>query len=492
MSTRNELEVGSIEWWLARLGRRLTDRQRPMRDYDDYYVGDQPLALASVKFAAAFGDRFPHLSANYMELVVDAHRERLHVQGVRIGDQKEGDRDAWDWWQRNHLDASSQILHGESLVEGTASVLVWPNADGEPEASVESPLEMVVEAEPSQPWRRRAAMKRYVGDDMRLHAELYLPDGVYKFVTRSKASSLMTIDWLGTVPRWEREELDEAWPLPNRLGVVPVVPFFNRPRLGPSRFNAERRDGRSEIAGVMSNQDAINKLRADAIIASEYAAFPQRFMIGIDVPLDPITNEPITDIRASMMHLWLLQRAQTDDPSEPPPQVGQFAAASLTPYFEGIESEKRAIASISRTPYHYLQQQGGQPPSGESLRSSEIGLVAKVGDSMLFKGDSWEEVLRLQFAWRGDERANIPGYEMIWKNPEYQTLAELVDALVKLRASLDLPLEVAWEKYGASPTEIVRWKTMLDEEGLAAAASTPLREIVPATPIPVARGAATR
>lgn len=468
MATAADLVVGSLPWWLDRLGRRLNARQAPMRKTDDYYSGDQPLQLASDKFAMAFGERFPNLSSNYMELVVDAHRERLHVQGVRIGGAREGDTDAWDWWQRNHLDASSQVLHTDTLVTGTAAVIVWPNAANEPEASIESPLETVVEAEPSQPWRRRAAMKRYLGEDMRLHAQLYLPDGVYKFVSSRSAASLSTVDWLGGAPGWEREEITgEEWPIPNPLGIVPVVPFFNRPRLGPSRSGHERRDGRSEIDGVLSSQDAINVLRADALVAAEYAAFPQRYMIGLDVPVDDKGN-PITDVRASLMHLWLLQ--PNGQEGDPPPQIGQFAPAALTPYFEGIDSERRSIAHISRTPIHYLSFQTGQPASGDALRASEIGLVAKVGDSMLFKGDSWEEVLRLNFLWRGDARADA-GYEMIWKNPEYQTLAELVDALVKMRASLDLPLEVAWEKYGASQQEIVRWRTMKSEEDLVAVAS---------------------
>ncbi len=52
--------------------------------------------------------------------LVDAHRERLHVQGIRIGDAPEGDADAWRWWQENRLDAESQKAHTESLVKGVA------------------------------------------------------------------------------------------------------------------------------------------------------------------------------------------------------------------------------------------------------------------------------------------------------------------------------------------------------------------------------------
>lgn len=500
-------EPGSLEWWIARLDRRLADRQRPMRELDDYYTGAQPLHAASAKFTAAFGDRFPHVAANFMELIVDAHRERLHVQGVRIGDGKEGDRDAWDWWQRNRLDAGAQVLHTECLVTGVAYGMVWPEGD-DPVATIESPLQVVVETDPAMPWRRRAAFKRYVGEDLRWHAELYLPDGapgpddkaaLYKFRTHTKAGSVDTASPV-TMSRWEREDdLDEPWPIPIRIGVVPIVPFVNRPRLGPSDRGRERRDGRSEIAGVLSSQDMIDLLRAGAAVGAEFGAFRQKFMIGVDIPTDPLTGKPFTDVKAAIQYLWLLQPSAQDDPNAPNPQVGSFDVSPLEPYFNGIKSEMQTMASITRTPYHYFLQQSGQPPSGESLRSAEVGLVAKVKDSQLHKGDGWEEMIRLQYAWRGDKRAGDPSYELIWRDPEYRTEAEHTDALVKQHQSLEVPLEVTWERMGASPQEIRRWKAMRAEEALLAAlrapaiapAAQPGQPGQPAETVPVSGGNGT-
>lgn len=473
-------EPGSLEWWLARLDRRLVDRQRPMRELDDYYTGAQPLHAASAKFTAAFGDRFPHVAANFMELIVDAHRERLHVQGVRIGDGREGDRDAWDWWQRNRLDAGSQVLHTECLVTGVAYAMVWPDGD-EPVATIESPLQVVVETDPAMPWRRRAGYKRYVGEDLRWHAELYLPDGspgpddkaaVYKFRTRTRAGAVDTASPV-TMSRWEREDdLGEPWPIPVKIGVVPIVPFVNRPRLGPSDRARERRDGRSEIAGVLSSQDMIDLLRAGAAVGAEFGAFRQKFMIGVDIPVDPLTGKPFTDVKAAIQYLWLLQPSDPDNEHQRP-QVGSFDVSPLDPYFGGIKSEMQTMASITRTPTHYFLQQSGQPPSGESLRSAEVGLVAKVRDSQLHKGDGWEELIRLQYAWRGDARAGDTSYELIWRDPEYRTEAEHTDALVKQRQSLEIPLEVTWEKLGYSPHEIRRMKTMRAEEALLEALRPP-------------------
>lgn len=454
--------------WLRKLGRELDARAPAMRRAEAYCHGDHPLAFVSDKFRQVFGRRFPHLAANFMELVVDAHRERLHVQGVRIGEEREGDRDAWAWWQDNRLDSESQKAHAEALTKSAAYALVWPEGDA-PEVTIEDGLQVVVDVVPGKTWRRRAALKRWIDEDRgRLVANLYLPDGIYKFESEQATRDFSVSDWPAELGpdriRWRRRDVaGESWPVWNRLGVVPIVPLVNRPDLVGR--------GQSEIAAVISNQDAINFYRAGAIVAAEYVAYPQRYALNLDVQVDADGN-PIEPFKAGAANLWVVSPPEDPDDSGPPVQLGQFPAASIEQYFKAIESEMTAIASITRTPYHYFLQHGGQPPSGESLRSAEIGLVAKVRDSMLHQGQGWEEVFRLNYLWRGDSRGNISGYEIIWRDPEYRTESEHVDALVKLR-TLGVPLEVLWEKLPASPTEIARWRVMAQEEALEAAISAP-------------------
>lgn len=464
-----ELTPGSLDWWLRRLGARLNERHRRMTSYDDYYNGRQRLAFASDKFLRYFGDRFPAFSSNFMSLVVDSHRERLSVQGFRVGSAPEGDEDLQRWWQTNHLDAGSQILHQESLVSGVAYISLWLDGEGDVQASIESPLQVVVETDPGRPWQRLAGLKRYLGDDLHLHAELYLPDGIYKFRSVQRDNAFSSPTWFADLPTtdWVRERpADEDWPIPNPTGLVPIIPFVNRPRLGLGTRQHEYRDGQSELAMVMSNQDAINKLRADALVSSEFAAFRQRWAIGIDIPTDPLTGEPIEDFRAAVDHLWTIPPPDPNDPNPPQVQFGEFEATDLAPYYAGINLEVQHIGSITRTPYHYLLPQAGQPPSGDSLKSSETGLVAKVRDSMLHKGESWEEVARMRFLFLGDARADQP-LETIWKDPEYRSEAEHVDALLKLKA-LGVADELLLEMIPLTPQQIARNRRALARAALLA------------------------
>lgn len=452
--------------------------------WESYYRGRLNLMLSSAKWRQEFADRFPGYSANFMALVVDKHRERLAVQGIRYADNVSADADAWAWWQANHLDAESTKLYREALVKGQAYELVWPNADGVPEVSIESPSEVVVETAAGKSWQRLAALKRWVDqDDRRAHAELYLPDGVYKFRSRQRDVDFSSRSWI-RFAAWERyEPPGEPWPVPIKIGVVPIVPFVNRPDLVG--------EGESDIAAVASNQDAINKFRVDAIVASEFASFRQRWAIGLDVPVDPTTGLPVETFKAAVDRLWVVPPPDLEDfpagTTAPEVKFGEFDVTPLAPFYESIRGEVQMLGAISRTPYHYLLPQSGQPPSGDSLRAAEAGLVAKVGDSHMTFGEGHEEVFRLNFLWRGDPRGRITDAEVLWRPAETQSEAQHVDALVKLVTSLGMPREAAWEQIpGVTQQTIRRWRRMAAEEDLRASLAP---VTAPPTAPPTARAA---
>ena len=159
---------------------------------------------------------------------------------------------------------------------------------------------------------------------------------------------------------------DEPWPLPNPLGVVPVVPLPNRPRLSGRSWSVRRpRTPRwSEIAAVMSNQDAINKYRADALVASEFAAFRQRWAIGIDIPVDPETGARHRALQARRGPAVDVPASRPRGPQPVLPAGGRVRGHGPEPYKLMIETEVGHISSISRIPYHFfLGQPQAIPPS---------------------------------------------------------------------------------------------------------------------------------
>jgi hypothetical protein len=440
--------------WMARLEKQLNADQRELQIYDDYYEGRHPLAFATPKFRDAFGLAFREFADNWCQLVVDATEERLNVEGFRLGSNTEGDKRAWKIWQTNQLDAGSQLAHNEALISKRCYALVW---DGDrpdvPSITIEHPTEMTLATAAGNTRRRLAGMKRWLDDSGYIFGTLYLPDGLYKFRSKAKAQSNRIATTMTT--KWERRESPtEVWPLPNRLRVVPVVPFYNRPRL--------LSPGVSEIRNVIPIQNGVNKLVLDMIVASEFGAAPQRWATGLEVPKDPITGQPVELFKTMLDRIWSVKNPNT--------KFGEFSSTDLTNFVKGIELLVQHVASQTRTPPHYFYL-SGQFPSGESIKSAETGLVAKTRRKMRHFGESWEEVMRLAFLVIGDDRRarQAESCETIWADPESRSEAEHIDALLKQKA-FGVPDEILWEKAGYSPQEIERMKAIKAAERLQAPA----------------------
>jgi hypothetical protein len=111
----------------------------------------------------------------------------------------------------------------------------------------------------------------------------------------------------------------------------------------------------------------------------------------------------------------------------------------------------------------------GQWPSGDSLKASEAGLVAKVKRKQVDFGETWEEAMRLAFLAVGDEdRSGAIDAEVIWSDPEFRSETQRVDALTKM-ATLGVPPQALWQRFGATPQEIERWTKYADENAARAA-----------------------
>lgn len=450
-----DADVGTVEWYRDTLLKELHDQKDSIALYDNYYEGHHKMAFATTKFKRAFGDLFSAFADNWCDLVVDAVEERLNVEGFRFGDPVIGDTAAWDIWQRNQLDALSQQAHLESLINGMSSVIVWPGANGKAEITVEDPTQVVVGYDPGNPTKRRAALKAWTDDYGDTRVNLYLPNAIYKWVSADGQTTGLAGGSLEPLPGDEMVE--------NPYGVVPVIPLVNRPRLlHPSA---------SEIKKVLPMQDAVNKLISDMMVASEYQAYRQRWATGLELPTiydedgEPVPQDKqITDLwQHAIDRLWYTEDTET--------KFGEFSSTNLVPFTTAIEMLVQHIASQTRTPPHYFYL-SGQFPSGESIKSAETGLVAKVMRKQRFFGESWEEVMRFAFAIEGDrDKANDFKAEVIWGDPESRTESEHVDAVSK-KMALGVPVQQLWEDLGYGPTQIARFRAMrqqdvLDQSGLA-------------------------
>lgn len=426
--------------WLELLERRLDPQVEAVQTYSDYYDGRHKLRFVTAKWWEAFGAMFGSgIADNWCQIVVDAAVERLVVEGFRFGGQ-DADTDAWAIWQANNLDADAKMAHREAVKTGRAYALVAPpQSDGDaPLITVEHPAQMTVMHAAGNRRERVAALKRWVDDDGFVYATVYLPTEIIKW------QSVETVDKMRSpMIQWRRRPGNPGGANPFR--VVPVVPIYNRPSMLGG--------GQSDLDPAIPLQDAIDKTLADMLVASEFGAFPQRVLTGIEIPKDPATGRPARgyELEASMSRLWTFGNENV--------KATEFSAADLSNYVSPLEMMIHHLAAQTRTPPHYLL--GSMiNASGDALKAAEAGLVSKVRDKQVDFSDSWEEVMRLAFSITGKaDRARATDAETIWADPERRTDAEITDAAVK-KMALGVPLEVLWEDLGYTPQQIDRMKTL--------------------------------
>jgi hypothetical protein len=434
-------------WWVKRLKKRLDERCGEIEEYERYYQGD-PKTYPWLPEQAR--DEFARLlkltRSNYMGLVVDATAERLQVEGFRIGEERAADTETWRIWQANNLDSTSDQALLEALITGQSYMLVAPNPRdaATPLVYVEHPSQAIVEYAPGSNRTDRAAGLKVWRDDWTglAMATLFLPDLVYKFSSdRPLTAGVQNINWK------PRPVDGEKWPAPNPLGEVPLVELANNPRMLAG--------GVSEIADVTCIQDRIAKTLADRMMTQDFGAFPQKWAIGFP-DVDGQGNKQRIDVGRNRM--------VTSDVAET--RFGQWDAAPLDPYSAAKREDVKDIASRTRTPAQYLLGEMSNV-NGETLKAAESGLVAKARQRMRSYGEDLEDAALLMRRAAGLPPADSA--ETIWRNPEFRTEGELVDALVKM-STLGVPQEALWERWGASQVEIERWKAMQAEQQVRDAA----------------------
>jgi hypothetical protein len=442
---------------------RLLERLRVQRERAGemwaWYEGVQHVPNVTPGYREAYRYLLGMARTPWARLVVDTVAERLELQGLESGTgDLAAEQAAWRMLQANSIDADQRLVYTAALIAGRAYVSVWPGEAGSPPTiTPESPLEVVHEAEPGNRRRVRAALKVYplieaaAGHAAPWRLELATPESVYVWETilRDDATELARDAW----PAGEPLEL-----IANPLGVVPFVPFENRPTLVGHA-------GLSEIADLRGILGRIDKLTLDKLLTAEVAAFRQRWATGLEVPRDDAGN-PVEPYEAAVKKLWVSNSPDT--------KFGSFDASDLDQYAKAIDSEIAALAAISRVPAHYLLQQNlANPPSAESLVAAESGLVAKVGERQRQFGESWEQVVRLGFLAAGqDEWAADLAAQVIWADAELRNPAQVADAAVKMQ-TVGVPQAQLFSYLGYTPTQVRRMQLEAATEALAQAALAP-------------------
>jgi hypothetical protein len=388
-----------------------------LQRFDRYHRGifEQPYLPSKDRtmLALEYADLLSRADLPICALIVAATADRLAVEGYGSTDSGDVDDTVWSWWQASSLDGRQAMLYTDSLVFGDGFLSVTDGGDV-PKYSVESPLNVVVDIDSTDPSRVEVAAKL-----VKNRGWFYTADAIWALRKSTK-----------NFPRgWEVVSVT-----PHTAGECPIVRF-------PNRMDS-RGQTLSEIALVAGPQRRIIQTVADRLMIQRSASWRQRWISGISIDTDADGN-PIAPMRMGIDQLVVSE--------DPDTRFGEFSESPMGELLKAVESDIQHAAAISQTPSHLLIPGSISNISADALIALEAGLTTKVQNRQLVFGESWEHAFRIGATLVGH---TLPEEgEVLWGDLEKRSEAQKVDAVIKLN-SIGLPMEYLLERLSLSPQKI--------------------------------------
>lgn len=444
--------------WFSRLSARRLAQATPIREWWQYYDGEQPLYYL-LRILEEQDDRFPPLTINWCEKYVGAIDQRCFVEGFTLNGQDAPDEDLWAAWLRNDLSEYQSENNVASLVTGNSYVMVGPSDEGAL-ITVESPDSMAVEVDPLTR-RVVGSLKFYKSDSEQTtddRAVLHIPNG-------DNGSRLVEFEAGKPVGSTKQGWMSAAQRLQSSP-EIPVVQFPNRQR---------QRVGRSELRTLKPIVDNANIVATSMMATVMHHAMPR--MLALNVAATMFLNKDGTPnrdaIKSATGALWVVP-AETDakgnvPDNAPVADVKQLPASDLRNFHETLNTLGRIGAGLcGLSPHTFGFGVSDNPASADGIRASENELVAQVERIQIARGNGYERVMRLVMAVEGRDPSTATGLETVWRSAATPTQAAKADAAVKMYGANLSDRHQARVDYGYSATTI---KAM--EEREAAAGSDP-------------------
>jgi len=427
--------------------RELRRRAVKYRDLDAHYEGSSPIpsSIARARITNAYRMLMPLASAPWGALVVDSVQDRLEVTGIRSPDEQ-ADELVWDVWQDNAMDAEAKLAHATALIGGRAFATIWPDSDGRPRITTDTPEQMIVQYREGSRRDRVCAMRAWVDEDETEHLTIYRPDYIFKLQkARAQQPSTTDLAFLAADTWWEPRAFEDEWVLENPFGLVPVVELPVNRRLKPGTFGYAR----GEFEHATGLIDRINLLTFLGLVVAFWMGFPLRGVIGEELLKDDNGNV-LAPFDAHAGGIFQLEN--------PEAKIVEYNAADRKNL--SIIHELDQFAAVTKTPRHYMPMESGMANlSADAIRASEGGLHAKVrGLHKPFLSEGWEEVLRVAGLMLPQPVELSPRAELQWADHESRSLAERADAASKLKDIIPWQA-VAEMALQASADQVQRWQS---------------------------------
>ena len=383
---------------------------------DLYYRADQPLRFMADKI----DPKLMAFSSNLSKVAVQAVAERIRLEDVEVSCRgRDVSGRARELLKHCDLPMLLQALIVEMLAVGSAYMIVWVDAQGEPSVSAESAEHVAVLRDPVnrgviaavKSWEHRDAQGTLVEE----HVVRFEPEKITRMVRNRERGGLHTV-----------EVLD------NPLGVVPVVPLVNVERINDYT-------GMSVIDDLAPLLDALNKLMVDMMTASDAVARPKRYATGVTLedygefgfeadadssPAD-LAGEAVAPFKDAD-DMWLSEQAEA--------KFGQLPGGDLGGYRTAVDLIMQQIMAVTSLPAHLVGITSANPATAEALRASEVALASNAEGRVRVVNRPVEWAVRMLVAIDQGVKADEVEAHVTWADTATRSVAASTDAAVKLHA----------------------------------------------------------
>lgn len=236
---------------------------------------------------------------------------------------------------------------------------------------------------------------------------------------------------------------------------------MGRPLIEPMAYHPtlERPFGRSRITRtVMTLTDDAQREKERSEIAAEFAAYPQKYLLGTDKKLTNEGNRYAAYIGAIM--------EVTKGEGDSVPTFGQLSQLSMQPHIDYMRSLAAQFSGATNVPLSALGVVSDNPSSAEAIYAAKEDLVIDAQTLNADNGRALVNVAMMALATKDNSsfaaiRDSGLTIEARFRNPAMPSVVSQSDAMVKQISALPWLAEsdVALEELGYSEDQIIRLRS---------------------------------
>lgn len=453
---------------------RIENRAPKVARREAYVRGEQDLPFAPKGATREYQVLREYSIANWTDLYVSAPVQRLNTTGVRAGigetdeERNVTNSEIWRWFQANKWGKRQSQVFADMMKHGLGMVSVWPGENGIPKIRPESMENVYLHPSDEDP---------------------FVTDWGVKILKVSSLTSFGTEqveDLIGFVYdsehlyRYEKQDGGQWEPVkrePNRLGRVPFATFDYKARASGEPW--------SGLDHMINQQDSLNTIRFNMLLAMQFSAFRQRVITGFDPRVldengqiayqtDEDGKLRLDDNGQPMPVLVDIGKVGVDRlltfPGEQT-KVFDMPESNLANYTHVYDSFLNTFFATGQIPTQYMPQKMSNL-TGDALAGAESAFASLIKELQHAADEGVTEVAELAWIAAGKPADEWnPAAEASWGDAEARSFSQIVDAITKLIA-VDFPHRAGFEMIpGATDQKLNTWMQQMDDESFTRALS---------------------